>query len=295
MNKAEINLTPTATLLEIEGENKILCRSWGTPGESKAAFLLVHGLGGHSGWFEALARRLKVKQIFVLALDLAGFGRRTNDKYISVRHWLKDIETVSGYLHSLMGDKPVFLLGNSMGGLLALKTCPLIKPSGLALLSPAFAGHPKLFPLSYQLPVLWQALIDPDKEITLPYGVDLITKEERLRAWLEKNGNRRRGVPAKVLLDLLFLTQSLRLKRINILCPLFMITAGMDGIISNQASEIIYRQISAPAKKKIIMPKAMHDLTLDLCLEQVTESLMDWSNSVTQADSKIKLANKSKA
>ena len=182
-----------------------------------------------------------------------------------------------------------------MGGLLALKTCPLIKPSGLALLSPAFAGHPKLFPLSYQLPTLWKALIDPDKEITLPYGVDLITKEEQLRAWLEKNGNRRRGVPSKVLLDLLFLTQSLRLKRINIPCPLFMITAGMDGIISNQASEIIYRQISAPAKKKIIMPKAMHDLTLDLCLEQVTESLIDWSNSVTQADSKIKLANKSKA
>ncbi len=289
MTKAEINLTPTATLLEIDAEKKIFCRSWGMAAESNAAFLLIHGLGGNSGWFEAFARRLKVKQNFVLALDLAGFGRRSNERYINVRHWLKDVETVSGYLHSLMGGKPIFLLGNSMGGLLALEICPIIKPSGLALLSPAFAGHPKLFPLSYQLPAVWKALVDPDFEMDLPYSLDLITREESVKVWLDKQGTRRQSVPSRVLLDLLFLTQSLQLKQINLRCPLFMITAGMDGIVSNQVSEMVFRKIKAPSKKKVVMPKAMHDLTLDLDLDQVADNLIGWSNLLIHPENKNKM------
>jgi len=288
MTNLEINLTPTATLLEIDSVAKIPCRTWGMASESSAAFLLIHGLGGHSGWFEALARRLKVKQIFVLALDLASFGRRRQEKYVSIGQWLKDIEIVSTYLHSLMGEKPLFVLGNSMGGLIALKACATIKPSGLALLAPAFAGHPKLFPVSYQLSGFLKALMAPNKDIVMPYSTDLITKQEQVRTWLDNNGDIRLAVPGKMLLDLLFLTQSTRMKKISLSCPLFMITAGQDAIVDNQASELIFRQINAPMKKKINIQKAMHDLTLDLAVDQVADLLIEWSVSLLQNKDRLK-------
>ncbi len=282
MNKPEINLTPTATLLEIESAKKIPCRTWGIASESNTAFLLVHGLGGHSGWFEALARRLKVKHTFVMALDLAGFGSRRDDTDTSIDRWLKDIEAVSCYLHSLMGDKPVFLLGNSMGGLLALKACNRCKPSGLILLSPAFGGHPKLFPMSYQLSSLVSAILFPDKEITLPYNTEDITQDEQVQVWLDKYGNNRAAVPAKVLLDLLFATLALRFKNIVLPCPLLMITAGKDCIVSNKNSDLIFRQVKNPEKKKVVMSKSMHDLTLDLAIDEVTESVINWTNAISQ-------------
>jgi alpha-beta hydrolase superfamily lysophospholipase len=187
-----------------------------------------------------------------------------------------------------MGDKPIFVLGNSMGGLLAVKTCAAIRPSGLVLLAPAFAGHPKLFPVSYQLSGLVKALMAPNKEIVMPYGTDLITKQEQVRTWLDNNGDIRLAVPGKILIDLLFLTQSTRMKKIRLPCPLFMITAGQDTIVDNQASELIFRQINAPAKKKINIHKAMHDLTLDLALDQVADLLIEWSGPLIQNKDRLK-------
>jgi alpha-beta hydrolase superfamily lysophospholipase len=284
MTNIEINLTPTATLLEIEALNKIPCRSWGIASESNAAFLLIHGLGGHSGWFEALGRRLKVKHIFGLALDLNGFGKRKSNNGLKSEIWLKDIEIAFKYLSSVMGNKPIFLLGNSMGGLLALKACQRVKPSGLVLLSPAFGGHPKIFPFSYQFRQLFKTMADPNRQVELPYCTDLITRQEQLINWLDNDDDRRRTVPGKVLIDLLFLTQSLRMQNVKLDCPLLLVTAGKDGIVDNKATDFIYKQIKSTNKKKIVMPNSSHDLTMDSAIDQVTNLLAEWSNATETVD-----------
>ena len=60
----DINLTPTASLIQIAKSDEsgscppITGRTWGTASECRAAALLIHGLGAHSAWFEALGRRL---------------------------------------------------------------------------------------------------------------------------------------------------------------------------------------------------------------------------------------------
>jgi alpha-beta hydrolase superfamily lysophospholipase len=182
MVNADINLTPTATLFEVDSGSvasrngaggsfgKITGRTWGSPSECQAAILLIHGLGAHSGWFEPLARRLKVRNLFVLAYDLVGFGKRIKQHYRSPEQWLTDLTAVYGYLKKLTGDKPIYLIGNSMGSIVALQACPLLKPSGLALLSPGFEGHAQTFPLSFRLKTIVQALLNPDKEMQLPYN-----------------------------------------------------------------------------------------------------------------------------
>lgn len=95
-----------------------------------------------------------------------------------------------------------------------------------------------------------KALAEPNKEITLPYGTDLITSDGQVKFWLQNSGNARTAVPGKMLLDLFLLILDLRLKQIKLPCPLFMITAGIDDIVSNKASELIFAQIKAPGKEK---------------------------------------------
>lgn len=284
MANTEINLTPTATLLEIDSssgkkkQKKIPCRTWGIASESSAGIVLIHGLGGHAGWFEALSRRLKIKHIFVLSYDLVGFGKQKNERYLSYSQWLEDTTSVFVYLRSIMPDKPLFLLGNSMGALVALASCQSIKPSGLALLSPAFAGHSDIFTISYQLPHIFKAIANPNGELTLPYSTDLIAKEEQVKSWLDQDPSRRQAVPGKMLLDLFFLTQKLRWQRIKISCPLFMLTAEMDNIVDNQASELMFQHIISSNKKKTMLSGAMHDLALDPAIDQVGDLLVDWMN-----------------
>src|SRR5580692_6317226 len=150
---AEINLTPTASLLDIEplaqskGEEAdhqpISARTWGLASDCTAGVLLVHGLGAHSGWFEAFGRRLKVNRFFVLAYDQLGFGKRHHEKFLSYEQWLDDLAAVFDYQRSLIGDKPLYICANSMGAAITLKavSSQLVDPTGIALFSPALEAN----------------------------------------------------------------------------------------------------------------------------------------------------------
>lgn len=276
----DINLTSTATNVHIGSAGEITCRTWGDVANAETGLVLIHGLGGHSGWFEALASRLKPNNIFCLAPDLSGFGIRKENNNLSIQLWLKEIEMAFDYLVSLMPDKPVFLLGNSMGGLLALTACQHMNPAGLALLSPAFAGNNKYFPLSYQLKEAIKALLNPKAEVRLPYGTDAITANEICAKWIDADNNRRYTIPGQVLLELVALAIKTRLDKIYLNCPLFIASAQLDEIVDNKIIELVYKQIHSDNKVAFAIEKSHHDLTLDLAVEEVSSRLTKWISSI---------------
>jgi len=287
MGSVEINLTPTATLFQIAAANsssskhggatvEIMARSWGTVSECQAAALLIHGLGGHSGWFEALARRLKVRKLFVLAYDLLGFGKRIDEPYYSARQWFAEIETVYAHLQSLVKDKPIYLIGNSMGAIVALKACPKVKPAGLALLSPAFEGHSATFRPSYRVKAIVTALLSPDQEVELPYDLDLVTSEPSVRDWLTNDPERRSAVPGRMLLDLLWITQTLSWDRSSIDCPCLMMISGRDQLVDNGVNRRVFKRLRSPSKKLRAFETSIHDLTLEPAIEEVSDEIAQW-------------------
>lgn len=288
MVNADINLTPTATLFEVDAGTgaasngargsfgKITGRSWGTGSECQAAVILIHGLGAHSGWFEALARRLKVRKIFVLSFDLVGFGKRIKQRYRSPKQWLDDLVTAYAYLKSIVGEKPIYLVGNSMGAIVALQGCPIVKPAGLALLSPAFEGHPKTFPISYRIEAVIQALTKPDQEMQLPYNVELVASQKSVRDWLNNDPERRFAVPGRMMFDLLKITQSLRWSKLSVICPTLMLTAGNDRLIDNRVNHKIFARLACAKKHSRNFENASHDLPLDPVVEDVAEEIVDW-------------------
>jgi alpha-beta hydrolase superfamily lysophospholipase len=286
MGNADINLTPTATLVDI---GTIPGRSWGSVAESHAAVLMIHGLGGHSGWFEPLARRLKVRQIFALSYDQLGFGKRKEQVFSSSHEWLKDVKKVTAFLQDLVGDKPIFLIGNSMGGLIALKAVSELQSAniaGLTLLSPAFEGHPKTFPLSYKLDMLLKALFNPEGEFTLPYGVDVVAGQGAVKDWLENDPERRFQLTGRMILSLLALTQGLRFTQPNANCPVLMLSAGQDRLVDNRSNKSIFKKLISPSKKELIFSNAMHDLTLDPAVDDVANEIVNWIHQVNERRTK---------
>jgi alpha-beta hydrolase superfamily lysophospholipase len=283
---AEINLTPTAKLFDIQPSEKrsyqgtkssIPARSWGPASECFAGALLVHGMGGHSAWFEAFGRRLKVQRMFVMAYDQVGFGQRINEKFTSYSQWLDDLVVAYDYQKSLIGARPLYIMGNSMGAAVALKAVAegYVDPKGLALFSPGLEGNAKTFPLTMKLSALWQSFLDPDRLVALPYGPDKITGNPQIRLILGKDPLMRAAVPANMLWQLLQMTANLKDKCANIKPPVLMLEAGIEQIVSRDANRKLFDSIRAFKVSKTY-ENAWHDLMFDPLLDEVVKDIMGW-------------------
>ncbi len=289
--EAEINLTPTASLLDIKPSERnestqngistvIPARSWGLSSECTAGALLVHGLGGHSAWFEALGRRLKVQRMFVVAYDQVGFGKRIDEKFTSYSQWLDDLLSAYDYQKSLIGDKPLYIFANSMGAAVALKAAAegYVLPAGMALFSPGIEGNKETFPLSFKLSSLWSAWTKPEKLITLPYGVDEITSNEQVRLRLAKDPLMRTRVPGRMLWELLKMTSKMSTSCAKITCPVLMLSAGQDKIVDTATNEALFSSLGTKKSSKTY-EKAWHDLMFDSALDEVVRDLVAWMDA----------------
>jgi len=283
----DINLTPTASFVGIarrakpvNGGNAIATpipgRTWGLASDCRAAALLVHGLGAHSGWYEALGRRLKVRGIFAMAYDQVGFGKRSEEELLMKQQWLDDLKDAYEHLRSTVGDKPIFIIGNSMGALVALRSMGLTNPSGLVMFSPGFDGHPSTFSLAYKVKTLTTALLKPDTLVKLPYSTDQITRDPMVRGWLNNDVDSRLVLPARMLLELLKLTEETKNIGKKLPSPLFMFTAGQEKIVNNAVSEAVFARLVAPRKQKHHFPDAWHDLMFDPVLDELVDILAAW-------------------
>lgn len=282
----DINLTPTGSQFELptqlvtpDGttlEQIIAGRTWGTASECKSAALLIHGLGAHSGWFEALGRRLKVRRVYALAYDHVGFGKRRGQTFLSRKQWVDDLVTMFSYLRKTIGDKPIYVMGNSMGAVLALKAASILKCQGLVMFSPGFGGNSETFKIGYRMKALSTAFLKPDQEVALPYGVDQVTREQSVRQWLAQDPDRRFLLPARMLFELLQLTREAKAGVKRVPCPVLMLTAGVEKIVDNSISNNIFESIVAPSKTKFVFNDAWHDLMFDPVIDEMADYLSDW-------------------
>ncbi len=112
---------------------------FGGPGNG-AVIVAVHGLGGSAVNWCAIAPRL-TRKYRLLAPDLAGHGLTKSDRRGS------DVTSNASLLHRFtesVADGPVLLMGNSMGGMIALleASAEPAKVAGLILIDPALPFQP---------------------------------------------------------------------------------------------------------------------------------------------------------
>lgn len=90
----------------------------------RAAVIVSHGLGEHAGRYAAFARELVTRGIAVHALDHRGHGRSGGVRGF-VRRFDRYVADLEEYRRRVAGDlpagTPVFLLGHSLGGLIAIR------------------------------------------------------------------------------------------------------------------------------------------------------------------------------
>jgi acylglycerol lipase len=149
-------------------------QGWLPPEPPTGVVLICHGLGEHSGRYGNVVDALAPSGWAVYGLDLRGHGRSGGrrchlDDY---GDWLADLDAFRQLVVARHDDLPVFLLGHSMGGQVALAYALDHQPDlgGLVLSAPALASTavpravvPVLMALAKVAPTLRPAGIDASK------------------------------------------------------------------------------------------------------------------------------------
>ena len=146
-----LGITPTlaasdesATNVDAAAANAAPCIQWVSPlGKPRFALLCIHGLGLYSKSYQGFGTRLARHGAAVYAIDVRGFGswmKAQGHQNIDFNACLKDIKTALDSIHSAHPGLPVFLLGESMGGAIALRAASLYPDSIDGLVSSVPAG-----------------------------------------------------------------------------------------------------------------------------------------------------------
>ncbi|XP_008055045.1 monoglyceride lipase isoform X1 [Carlito syrichta] len=125
----------------------LFCRYWKPTGTPKALVFVSHGAGEHCGRYEELAQMLIGLDLLVFAHDHVGHGQSegermvVSDFHVFIRDVLQHVDVMQKDYPGL----PIFLLGHSMGGAIAILTAAE-RPghfSGMVLISPLVLASPE--------------------------------------------------------------------------------------------------------------------------------------------------------
>jgi acylglycerol lipase len=103
--------------------HQIYYQTWLPDGTPKAILLIVHGLGEHGGRYGNVVNRFVRQGYAVYALDHIGHGRSEGGRE-QIDRFSDYTETLKRFVEMVktwQPGRPLFLLGHSMGGLIAVR------------------------------------------------------------------------------------------------------------------------------------------------------------------------------
>ena len=245
----------------------------------KAIFLLVHGLGAHSGRWEYLADFFVARGISSYAIELRGFGETTGLRghIDSFSTYIEDITRLSEIISVDNKDKKIFLIGESTGALLSFLTASSTGHlfDGMACLSPAFSGRLKVTFLDY-VKILLPFLYNPKKQHKIAFNSGMCTRDVDYRIRMEEDDREHRLATSRFIWELLKAQIYSSRAGMKIKIPVLFLLAGDDFVVSSLKSKEIFNDISVEDKKLIEYPGMYHALSIEIGREDVFFDIYKW-------------------
>lgn len=134
-------------------------RSWLPKAEPRAVVVAIHGMNDYSNAFLGPGKALAAKGIAVYAYDQRGFGAGPHPGWwSSTAAMAADLRAAARLLAARHPGVPLYLLGESMGGAVAIEAAvhaPMPEVRGVILSAPALWGRASM--PWYQRAALWLA------------------------------------------------------------------------------------------------------------------------------------------
>lgn len=245
----------------------------------KAVFLLVHGLGAHSGRWDNFADFFLERGFSSYALELKGFGQTENLKghIDSFKVYLRDIESLFNIIKKENPGKKIFLLGESVGALISFLFVISTPEAacGLVCISPAIESNLK-FPFLDYLRIFSALFYNPKKQFSLLFDAQMCTRDREYQNKMECDEREHRLASARFLLEVLLAQMKIRLlyKRLGV--PVLFLMSGNDMLVKSKASIRVFNSLKAQDKTLCEYPDMYHSLSIDLGKETVFGDIFNW-------------------
>lgn len=266
--------------MEADSKTGLMYEQWKV-GQPKAVFLLVHGMGGHSGRWGHLADFFSRQGFALYAIELRGFGKTNGLKghvdFFNV--YFNDIEVLREIIRREYPKTKVFILGESFGGLLAFLSAAQ-EPGlfdGLICLSPLFKNILKYSFYDY-FQLLTAAAFNPKKQFTVKFTSSMCTRDISLQKKLDTDEREYRSASANLLINIILAQARGFSNKNKIIMPVLFLLAGHDLVVDSRTSRKVFQGITAADKTLIEYPQNYHALSIDLDREKIFQDILNWAN-----------------
>lgn len=248
-----------------------------------AAYMLyLHGIEGHSLWFDQTATFLANNGICTYALDRRGSGQSQEPRgdAKTAEQLLNDAREALKFVKEKAEGKPVFLMANCWGAkiaaILAEKQTPESKMvAGLVLSSPAIEVKVDLT-LAEKFSVAWRLLVGSKDTLPLPLRVEDFTNNPVYLDYIANDEKRLTRATAHFLFCTTLLTKRSQRSAKNIEMPTFIMQSGIDTIVDERGIKKWFDKLASKDKEFITYPEVHHSLDFDANPEKYMNALLAW-------------------
>ncbi len=266
-------------LLKADESFDIVYRQWLLP-EPKAVFLLIHGLGAHSGRWEFLADFFLRNNFSSYAIELKGFGETKDLRgHIgSFDVYFEDILSLYTIIKKENPGKNIFLIGESMGALIAFFAAARKRDlfSGLILISPVFRNKLRLPALAY-FKIFFSLIYNPKKQFNIPFDSAMCTGDSGYKKIMDSDPREHRLATASLLYNIFLAQMRAPLLKRSIRLPVLFLVSGRDAFTDAEHSKKFFPGIGSQDKNIIAYPEMLHALSIESEREKVFEDILSWA------------------
>ena len=256
---------------------------WPVAGEARGELLVVHGLSEHGGRYAGLAAAANAAGYAVAAIDLRGHGRSPGPRGHILSFEADHLGAVDELVRAAerrAPETPAFLLGHSLGGLIAARWAQSRvfagRLYGLVLLAPYVAPRVSIPAWKRGMARL---VSGPWPSISLPTGIEdeIVFREPATRVDYAADPLVQRRISASHWMELERERPRLEASASELDLPTLVMVAGNDLVVSTTASLAFARRLPDATVREY--PDAFHALHHDPDTPDVIAELIAWTDA----------------
>jgi acylglycerol lipase len=265
---------------ELEGTKgmALAWQAWLPDQDPKAAVILSHGLAEHSGRYAHVATCLVRHGYGVYALDHRGHGRSQGRRAQIDRmaYVVDDLHAFVGLVRSEQPAKPLFLLGHSMGGAVAVNYT-LEHPdelAGLVLSAPAVVIE-NAPAVQVRVGKILSA-IAPGFPLLALDGTAVSRDTGVVHAYDTDPLNYRGKIPVRTLAELVDTAEQVPDRLGDLRLPILLLQGTADRLVPLSATRLVHDRVSSPDRTLRLYEGLYHEVFNEPERDQVLADLCDW-------------------
>jgi len=258
---------------------KIYFQSWSPEKAPKAVLLIAHGLGEHSGRYMNVVNHLVPAGYAVYALDHLGHGKSDGQRVYVQRFqdFTITLKTFFDMIRNQQDHRPIFLVGHSMGGLIA--TAYLLEYqhelAGAVLSGPGIKVPDDISPAVIFMGKLLSGIMPKVGIVQLE--AEGISKDPAVvEAYINDPLVHTGKITARLGAEMLKTMQAVTQQANQIKLPLMIVQGGADRLIDPSGAQLLYDRVSSPDKTLKRYDELYHEVFNEPEREQVLQDVAQW-------------------